>query len=135
MPGGRPSDYDFELCKEICDKIADGKHVVQVLDSDERYPTWSTFRRWKQQNPELQTLYTNSIQDKAEMLIYEIIQTMEDIKQGKLDAIQGRVIIDTYKWMAAKFYPKMFGDRNTTELVGKDGEKLPSPVIVIQKND
>lgn len=107
----RISEYDYNLCIEICDKIADGKHVVDVLKSDDRFPVWSTFRVWKREHVELQTLYTSSIQDKAEMLTYEINQTMQDLKDGNIDAPAARVIIDTLKWFASKFYPKMYGDK------------------------
>jgi len=32
----RPSEYDFELCKEICDNVALGSNVISVLDSDRK---------------------------------------------------------------------------------------------------
>ena len=132
----RISEYNYELCLEICDLIADGKHIVDVLNSNDTYPSWSTFRRWKRDNYELQTLYTRSIQDKAEMLIFEINQTMQDVKQGKLDASQGRLIIDTYKWLASKFYPKMFGDKTDITSGGEKIQNMPQEVkITIVTNE
>ena len=119
----RISEYDYKLCLEICDLIADGKHFIDALNSNDNYPSWSTFRRWKRDNDELQTLYTRSIQDKSEMVIFEINQTMNDLKNKTIDASQARVLIDTYKWLAAKYYPKMFGDK--LDLTSKD-EKIES---------
>lgn len=108
----RPSEYNIELCNEICERISLGEHIKDVLDSDKkRFPTLPTWSRWKRENDELFNLYTRSIQDKAEMIIWEINQTMQDLKKGLIDSASARVIIDTYKWMAAKFYPKMFGDK------------------------
>lgn len=111
MAAGRPSEYDYALCLEICDRIADGKHVVEVLNADDRFPVWSTFRVWKRDHEELQTLYTRSIQDKAEMVTLEINQIMQEMKDGTVDAPIGRVLIDTLKWFASKYYPRMFGER------------------------
>ncbi len=127
----RPSEYNIKICIEICDLIADGRHIIEVLNSNDIYPSWSTFRRWKRDNDELQTLYTRSIQDKAEMLIFEINQTMQDVRTGTLDASQGRLIIDTYKWMASKFYPKMFGDKVDVTSGDKPIQVAP-PQIVFQ---
>lgn len=111
MPAGRPSDYDYELCKDICNEVAEGNNIVKVLESNEIYPCWSTFRRWKQENIELQTLYVNSIQDKAEHVDYEIDQILQELKDEKLTPSAANVYIQTLKWKAAKYYPKMFGDK------------------------
>jgi len=119
----RLTEYNYDLCVEICDLVANGSHIIDALNSNDNYPSWSTFRRWKRDNDELQTLYTRSIQDKSEMVIFEINQTMNDLKNKTIDASQARVLIDTYKWLAAKYYPKMFGDK--LDLTSKD-EKIES---------
>ena len=115
MAAGRPSEYRFKLCEEICEEIANGGNVVGVLDKNDKYPSWSTFRRWKNDNKELQTLYIKAIQDKSEAIIFEIIEVMSDLKEGKIDASSSNVLIQTLKWMAAKFYPKMYGDSTKVE--------------------
>lgn len=112
----RPSTYNFELCKEICDKVADGKNIVTVLKSKKEYPSWGTFRVWKNENNELLTLYARSIQDKAEMVDFEIDAIMAEVKSKKVDSYVGRLLIDTLKWKAAKYYPKMFGDNSKVQL-------------------
>ena len=122
----RPSEYNFDLCIEICDEIANGKNITEVLDSKDVYPSWSTFRIWKRDNDELQTLYTRSIQDKAEMVVSEIDQTLTDVKNGLYDVPTGRLIIDTLKWKAAKYYPKMFGDKIQQE---HSGEIRTTPLL------
>lgn len=107
----RLTEYNIDLCKEICEKVSLGSHIKDVLNSNDKYPSIPTWNRWKREQPELLNLYTCSIQDKAEMVIWEINQAMSELKAGVIDAPSARVIIDTYKWMAAKFYPKMFGDK------------------------
>ena len=126
----RPSEYDFELCKTICDQIADGENIISVL-KDSEYPSWSTFRRWKNENDELRTLYVSSQQDKGIALENEIDDIMQGLKEGTYDYSTANVLIQTLKWKMAKFYPKLFGDKVD---VTSDGEKL-SQVTIFQLPD
>ena len=124
----RPSEYDFKLCEEICDEIANGKNIIKVLESKKEFPSWPTFRRWKNENEELRTLYVNSQQDKGIALENEIDDTMKLVKEGTIDASTANVLIQTLKWKMAKFYPKMFGDKievdqNTSMTISWNEEK------------
>ena len=107
----RPSEYNFELCNIICDEIANGKNIIAVLENNKDFPSWPTFRRWKNENEELRTLYVNSQQDKGIALENEIDDVMISLKAGKIDASTANVLIQTLKWKMAKFYPKVFGDK------------------------
>jgi hypothetical protein len=110
----RPHEYDFNLCLEICEKIAEGKNIVDVLNSSDNYPVWSTFRRWKRNNEELRTLYVNSQQDKAEALENEMDSYRDMLISEKIDASTYNTLVQTLKWKMSKFYPKMFGDKQET---------------------
>lgn len=124
MAAGRPSEYNFNLCVEICDEVANGFNIKTVLKSKDDYPTFQTWCNWKRANQELFDLYTRSIQDKAESVDEEIDHIYDEIKAGNIEPSAGRILIDTLKWKASKYYPKMFGDKidHTT-----GGDKLPSP--------
>lgn len=124
----RPSGYDFKLCEEICEKVADGKNIKAVLDESDTYPTFATWCKWKRENDELLNLYVRSIQDKAESVDAEIDQIMADIKSGLIDPSAGRLLIDTLKWKAGKYYPKMFGDKVD---VTSAGEKIQATVVKV----
>lgn len=126
----RPSEYDFELCKLICDELADGDNIKSIL-KEAKYPDWSTFRRWKNENEELRTLYVNGQQDKAIALESEIDDTISLLKEGTLEASEANVIIQTLKWKMAKFYPKVFSDKVD---VTSGGEKV-SQVTIFQLPD
>jgi AAA+ ATPase superfamily predicted ATPase len=123
----RPSEYNFDMCKEICDELAHGQNIKRILDSDESFPDWTTFRRWKQNNEELRTLYINSQRDKAIALENELDDLRDMLTSKEIDASTYNVLAQTLKWKMAKFYPKVFGDKidHTT-----DGEKIQSTVIV-----
>jgi hypothetical protein len=123
----RPSEYNFDMCKEICDEVANGANIKNVLNSRKEYPDFSTWCRWKRENDELYNLYVRSIQDKAESVDAQMDEIWDGCKSGLYDPATARLLIDTLKWKAGKYYPKMFGDKidHTT-----DGEKIQSTVIV-----
>lgn len=118
---GRPSEYNIELCKEVCEEVANGFNIKTVLKSKENYPTFQTWCNWKRAHDELFDLYTRSIQDKAESVDEEIDHIFDEIKAGNIDAPAGRILIDTLKWKASKYYPKMFGDKTD---ITSGGEKI-----------
>jgi hypothetical protein len=122
----RLTEYNIELCKEICEQVADGSNIIDVLKNNKSYPSWSTFRRWKIENEELRTLYVNSIQDKAEALESEMDEYRDMLLDKKIDASTYNTLVQTLKWKMAKFYPKMFGDQS--KVVVEGGE---NPITII----
>lgn len=132
----RPSEYNIELASEICEKIAEGGYIIEILESNEDYPSWSTFRRWKREHEELQTLYVNAQQDKTEPIIMNIKRVQQMALRGEIDASTANVVIQTDKWLSSKFYPKMYGDKVDHTTNGKD---LPAsiPIMIFDplKND
>jgi hypothetical protein len=107
----RPSEYNFDLCVEICDQLANGDNIKRILDSEAKFPNWTTFRRWKQQHDELSTLYINSQQDKAIALENELDDLRDLLTTKEIDSSTYNVLAQTIKWKMAKFYPKVFSDR------------------------
>jgi len=107
----RLTDYNFELCIDICDELANGQNIKRILDSNDKYPDWTTFRRWKQNNEELRTLYINSQQDKAIALENELDDLRDMLTTKEIDSSTYNVLAQTLKWKMAKFYPKVFGDK------------------------
>lgn len=123
----RLSEYDFELCKKVCKRVSEGETIKAVLASKKEYPDFTTWCRWRRENDELHHLYTRSIQDKAESVDCRIDEIMYKLETGELEPAQARVLIDTLKWKAAKYYPKMFGDKQQIDHTS-DGEKINIPV-------
>ncbi len=125
----RLSEYDFEMCKGICEQVAEGFNIKTILKSDQTFPDFSTWCRWKRENEELRNLYVNAVQDKSESVIEEIDHVYDMLKSGDIEPSAANVLIQTNKWLASKFYPKMYGDKidHTT-----GGEKLNSPILKVE---
>jgi hypothetical protein len=131
----RISEYDYDLCVEICNQLADGQNIKRILDSKTNYPDWTTFRRWKQNNEELRTLYISSQQDKAIALENELDDLRDLLTAKEIDHQTYNVLAQTLKWKMAKFYPKVFGDKTD---ITSGGEKLEQPkklIIKIKKDE
>jgi hypothetical protein len=124
----RPSEYNFDLCIEVCDKIADGQNIKSILNSDEKYPSFPTWCKWKRENAELLNLYVNSIQDKGESVDAQIDEIWQGCKEGTYDASIANVLIQTLKWKASKYYPKMFGDKTD---ITSGGEKIQTNLAIL----
>jgi len=107
----RPSEYNFKLCEEVCSEVANGFNIKTVLKSKSEYPDFTTWCRWKRENEELRNLYVNSIQDKAESVEEELESIYDMLKAKEIDPSSANVLIQTLKWKASKYYPKMFGDK------------------------
>ena len=115
----RPSEYNFDLCIEICDEIAKGRNVIETLNSQTHYPDWTTFRRWKNNNEELRTLYVNSQQDKAIALENELDDLKAMLLAKEIDPSTYNTLAQTTKWKMGKMYPKVFGDKVQQEHTGE----------------
>ena len=124
----RPSEYDFDLCIEICDEIAKGRNVIETLNSDNRFPDWTTFRRWKNNNEELRTLYVNSQQDKAIALENEIDDLRTMLMAKEIDYQTYNALVNTLKWKMAKMYAKLFGDKTD---ITSGGEKIQTNIAIL----
>jgi len=107
----RLTEYNYELCVEICEELANGGHIMDILEENDQYPSWSTFRRWKRDNKELQTLYVNAQQDKTEPITHHIKKVQMMCLNGEIDAATANTVMQTDKWFAKSYYPKMFGER------------------------
>jgi hypothetical protein len=123
----RLSEYSFELAKEICERVSNGERIKAILSTNDKYPSFPTWCKWKRDNPELLNLYTCSMQDKAESIDDEIDEILSDVKEGLIEPLQARIIIDTLKWKSSKYYPKMFGESSKVD-VTTNGESINKPL-------
>ena len=132
----RLTEYNYDLCVDICNELANGQNIKRILDSNDSYPDWTTFRRWKQNNEELRTLYINSQQDKAIALENELDDLRDLLTAKEIDASTYNVLAQTIKWKMAKFYPKVFGDKVQQEHSGEIKGQHPHTIqIEITKPD
>lgn len=125
----RLTEYNYDLCVEICNELANGQNIKRILDANSEYPDWTTFRRWKQNNEELRTLYVSSQQDKAVALENELDDLRDMLTSKEIDSSTYNVLAQTLKWKMAKFYPKVFGDKVDVTSGDKPIQATPPQII------
>ena len=119
----RKSVKDVE--KEIPNILAEIENGESLIKACEKYDICKgSFLYRVKQNKELYDQYVRACETRGILIGESIEQDMEDIRKKVLDPTSGRVIIDTKKWLASKMFPKMFGDKQSVEVTGKDGGSI-----------
>lgn len=130
---GRPSIYNEELAREICERVAEGETITKMVE-DEHMPCRAQVYAWARQ-PDKTLIpkgYAESItfgeamrrarEDQACTYVDEIIDFSNDAMAAEsMEQIQAaKVGIDARKWVAGR-YNKAFRDTVRKEVTGKDG--------------
>lgn len=116
MPAGRPLELNDSLRNTIVDMLSVGDSVGKIAKSIQKGA--STIFKWIDEDAELLDLYTRAKQSKAQILAEEIIEIADD---SELKPDDKRIRVDARKWVAGKYYGKLFGDKIMTEHSGTIG--------------
>lgn len=84
-------------------------------------PAHSTVLLWVKENQAFADQYARSRETGYLLLADELVEIADD-KAG--DAQRDRLRVDTRKWLLSKMLPKVYGDKQTTELTGPEGGPL-----------
>lgn len=115
---GRPSIYTHELGIEIAQRIADGQSLTTIA-KQAGMPNVRTLLEWAASNGDFAHVYARGCEARALKVAEEALEIADAPSADSTAAQDKRVRVDTRKWLAAKWYPKQFGDRVQTELTGK----------------
>lgn len=119
---GRKSTFDNDLAISIIERMSNGEAVSKICAPDDM-PAPSTVRLWaiRDEGGWFAESYARARELQGECEADEISQVIHDIRDGKIDAQMGRVIMDGHKWRAAHLAVRTWGDKLQTEISGKDG--------------
>ena len=131
---GRPTQYTDILVDEICGRLACGEPMAKITQSA-HMPDPVTIYRWLREKPEFNQRYADARRDGAHCLadqIQDIVDTeplavFDEAGNKRYDAgsiAHNRLRMDARKWLAAKYLPKVYGDKT---IVSGDDE---NPVVV-----
>lgn len=141
---GRPTIYSQKLGEVICNRIAEGESVRDIV-KDNKMPSSSTIFRWllDDSKKEFWEQYEKARNIQAELMFEELLNIADNgendwvQRQGKDEAewwqqngeaIQrSRLRVDTRKWYLSKVLPKKYGDKLTHE-----GDK-ENPIVTVIK--
>lgn len=114
MPAGRPTDYSAEMADKILRRLAEGESVTDIC-KDPEMPVRSTVFLWSATRKEFSERYLLALKGVGQICVDQLEQALTEMKQGKTDPVIGKIEIDTLKWKAGKFYPRMYGDKQIVE--------------------
>lgn len=139
----RPTDYTPELATKICERIAEGESVRDIV-KDEAMPSSSTIYRWllQEEKREFWEQYEKARNIQAELMFEELLEIADDgsndwvLRTGKDNEEwwqqngeamgRSRLRVDTRKWYLSKVLPKKYGDKMD---ITSDGKALPTPIL------
>ncbi|HDV6632351.1 TPA: hypothetical protein RJX14_001139 [Legionella pneumophila] len=121
---GRPTKYNTELGREICNIIAStSKGTKKLCAENSHWPCQDTLFTWLKTYPEFSEQYAQAKRCQVELLIDEILEIADNDLQDKFTNSHGEIIfnnsaitraklrVDTRKWLASKLVPRVYGTR------------------------
>lgn len=114
---------DDEVFSAICDELSDGVTVEEACNK--HGVLYRTFRKYIEKSDEnIGQLYARAREWRGEACLMKIDSIMRKLEAGEIDSATANVLINTEKWKASKFYPKMYGDRQQTQFVDEKGNGI-----------
>lgn len=113
---GRPTDYNAELAREICQRLSERSMVAVCNESD--MPNRATVYRWLQEHEGFSDMYARAIKERGQYRAEKIEEISDKVLSGEYDPQSARVAMDGLKWVAAKLDNTKYGDRIHTEVSG-----------------
>lgn len=140
---GRPTSYNIDIAKEICNAIASESLGTKKLCA--KYPHWpahETIFAWMRCNTEFSDMYARAKRHQVEVIVDEIIDISDDDSRDTVYGQNGpscnkewiarsRLRIDTRKWLAAKLVPRLYGTTVPTPESDPNKEKDADNILSV----
>lgn len=127
MPGGRPTDYNEEIAREVCLRMADGESLRKIC-SDASMPDKSTVLRWVARHESFRDQYAQARELSQEAVAEEYFDLLDETPPMKPDGTFDAAAVawyknraDARKWYLSKIAPRKYGDKIQTEHSGVIG--------------
>ena len=151
---GTRRHYSQEIADELCERMRHGETIHQ-MSREEHLPSFECVSRWRKLHPEFDQAIARARVDQMHAWADQIISLADDVegnyskievalddpalqrteKAGKVTfsyhrkhVTRAQLMIDTRKWLMARFDPATFADRKTVDVAityeDKDDEEL-----------
>jgi len=116
-----PKPDDHEFWQDVFEKIELGA-TERSIEREYNFSR-STLRK-SLNTPELHEKYVQAHEGRAILHAHKIEDMLDKVESGEMDFNIARVSIDARKWLATKYYPRMFGERQQLEVETLDVTKV-----------
>lgn len=121
---GRPAqvEYSEDIAQKIYECMIEGMDMVEAckyldLNRGQVY-------RWKAQYPEFDSLCAQAREAMMEKRLSDLRGSIRTAKVTKEDPTWFKIELSFEQWNAERIAPRMYGQRNRTEVTGKDGAPI-----------
>ena len=128
---GRTSTYTPDLGHQICRRLLEGE-TLKAICQDKGMPSDSTVRLWVLDNVQgFAEQYARARLVGYHTMADDIIDIADFHRETDAASVnRDRLKVDTRKWLLSKALPKIYGDKLTAEVTGKDGGPLRQPIDI-----
>ena len=109
----------LKACLQICDDVQNGLSLVNACRKNNL--SRSAFYEKLNCDENLANKYARARERSTDSMLDEFDALMKKLEAGEIDSSTARVLLDALKWKLSKFYPKMYGDMQKTQLVDENG--------------
>ena len=120
-PDRVPSERDDEFWEGIFDEIRSGATLVGIC---RRTGYGMSVMQRRLHSERLSGRYAEAHEGRAVMHVQKIEGLLEELERGGIDSDVAKVSIDARKWLATKYYPRMFGERQQIDVKTTDMTKV-----------
>src|SRR6266516_3122885 len=108
---GRPTLKTPELCKIICERMAQGETLTNIC-RDPDMPAWTTVHDWKQADESFRQALTRAREQQAEVWAEEIMSISDDDLPTHEAIGRARLRMQSRQWLSGK-YNATYADKPT----------------------
>jgi hypothetical protein len=126
---GRPSKYDPEIARIICEQLSEGVPLRQICRDNEGFPAWRTVYDWMGRDESLSASIARARDIGYDALAEECLLIADTIQLGQKQVMTDegssttiedmlghrKLQIETRLKLLAKFHPTKYGDRVAIE--------------------
>ncbi len=107
--------FTQEKANLILSLMAEGMMLVEICERDDM-PSMGGVWQWRMKNPDFDMKLSRAREALGDQFAWEVRRVADDSTADTAPA--DRIKMDAYRWLAAKMYPKQYGDKTVTELTG-----------------
>jgi hypothetical protein len=137
---GRPSTYRQEVADIICARLSQGEPLAEIC-REVGMPPVRTVSQWKEDHPAFAADFARARDEGYDAIAADCLRIADETEHDTVMVGQGeneraaantewisrsKLRVETRLKLLAKWDPRRYGEKMTTELTGKDGKDLPA---------
>lgn len=120
---GRPSVRTPELCRSICERIAEGE-LITAICGEPGMPSRGTVWRWTTEDATFRDDLARATAIATQSMADELLQLVRTPSADQVQASDKRTAAENLRWLLGRRLPKDYGDRQHIEHSGAIADGL-----------